>query len=55
MNLNGGKITTLFSLTSNGNLVFHSVTNVGNKVIYGLYTPNMSVNFITSYYLSLKC
>ena len=36
MNLNGGKITTLLLLTSNGNLTFHSVRNVGNKVIYGV-------------------
>ena len=28
--------TTLFSLISNLNLAFHSIMNVGNKVIYGL-------------------
>jgi len=34
--LDGTKITTLFSLTSNRNLACHAIVNVGNKVIYGL-------------------
>jgi hypothetical protein len=33
------KITTLFSLTSNYNLAFLSITNVSNKVIDGIYDP----------------
>jgi len=48
VNLNGEKITTLLLLTSNGNSAFHSLTNVGNKVIYGVYTPKMSFNFSKS-------
>jgi len=38
-NLNGEKIISLFSLTYNRNLAFHSVLNVGNKVNYGLQNP----------------
>lgn len=39
VNLNGEKIINLFSLTYNRNLALHSVLNVGNKVTYGLQTP----------------
>jgi hypothetical protein len=41
VNLDGKNITTLFSLTYNGNSDFRSITNVGNKVIYGLQSPKI--------------
>jgi hypothetical protein len=49
--LGRGKMRTLFSLTSNWNLAVHSKMNVGNKVIYGIYTPKMFVNFNKSHCL----
>ena len=36
VNLDGGGTTTLFALTSNWNFTFKSITNAGDKVIYGL-------------------
>ena len=36
VNLDGGGTTTLFSVTSNWNLAFKSIMNVGNQLIYGL-------------------
>jgi hypothetical protein len=50
----GKKITTLFSLTSDRNAAFHSIMNVGNKVIYGLWTPKFCVNFNRSHYLYFR-
>jgi hypothetical protein len=38
-------------LISNLNLAFHSIINVGNKAIYGLYIPKMFRNFNKSHYL----
>ena len=37
VNLDGKKIITLLSLTSDRNLGFHSITDVGNKEIYGIW------------------
>jgi len=36
VDLDGKKITTLFSLILTENSFFNSITNVDNKVIYGL-------------------
>jgi len=49
--LDGKKNTTLFSVTANWNLAFHSIWNVGNKVIYGLQTPKIVVHFNKFYCL----
>jgi len=49
--LDGEKITGLFSLTSDCTLALHAVMNADNKVIYGLQTAKMFVNFSTSHYL----
>jgi hypothetical protein len=51
--LDGKKITTLFSLTSNRNFAFHFIMNVSSKVIYGFYTSKMFANFNKSHYLEL--
>jgi hypothetical protein len=45
-----GNTTTLCSLTRYWHAAFHSILKVGYKVIYGLYTPKMSVNFNSSQY-----
>jgi hypothetical protein len=42
------KITTVFFLTCNCNVASLSDINVDNKVIYGLWTPKMIVNFSVS-------
>jgi len=43
LNLDGENIPTLLSLTSYWNLAVHSLKNIGNKVIYGLWTPKISL------------
>ena len=37
LNLDGKKILTLFALISYGDLGFHSILDVGNKEIYGIW------------------
>jgi len=49
----GGKITTLFPIVSNVHLTFRPVMKAGKKVICGLQTPKMFVNFNKSHYKKL--
>ena len=49
MNLDGGKMTTAFSLTLS--FIFLSITNVGHKVTYSAQTPKMFGKFNKSHYL----
>lgn len=42
----GGGITILFSLASNWNLTLRAIIIVGNKAIYGLWTPKILLTSI---------
>jgi len=53
VNLDGEKITTLFSVNVTEICFLNSILNVGNKVIYGLYTPKMFLSFNKTHHLKL--